>query len=162
MPLFTQSFVNTETNHKLLLKNNKIPTIAIRLLYKYVAQQIKQYNKAAAAFRYYIPFDDIYEDAERSHEIVSEAAQFGEGWLLPGEVASFASNGINNVISLQPFGCIANHILSKGIEKRIHALYPRLNFLSLDFDSGVSTVNVVNRLWLFINNIEQPKEIVTV
>lgn len=162
MPLFTQSFVNTEANHKLLLKNNKIPTIAIRLLYKYVAQQIKQYNKAAAAFRYYIPFDDIYEDAERSHEIVSEAAQFGEGWLLPGEVASFASKGINNVISLQPFGCIANHILSKGIEKRIHALYPRLNFLSLDFDSGVSTVNVVNRLWLFINNIEQPEEIVSV
>ena len=158
LPLFTQSFVNIETNRRLLLKNSRIPTFAIRLLYKYVARQIKRFNRAASAFRYYIPFDNIYEDAERSHEIVSEAAQFGEGWLLPGEVASFASNGINNVISLQPFGCIANHILSKGIEKRIHALYPRLNFLSLDFDGGVSNVNVVNRLWLFINNIEKHKE----
>lgn len=158
LPLFTQSFVNIETNRRLLLKNSRIPTFAIQLLYKYVARQIKRFNRAASAFRYYIPFDNIYEDAERSHEIVSEAAQFGEGWLLPGEVASFASNGINNVISLQPFGCIANHILSKGIEKRIHALYPRLNFLSLDFDGGVSNVNVVNRLWLFINNIEKHKE----
>lgn len=158
LPLFTQSFVNIETNRRLLLKNSRIPTFAIQLLYKYVARQIKRFNRAASAFRYYIPFDNIYEDAERSHEIVSEAALFGEGWLLPGEVASFASNGINNVISLQPFGCIANHILSKGIEKRIHALYPRLNFLSLDFDGGVSNVNVVNRLWLFINNIEKHKE----
>ena len=82
------------------------------------------------------------------------AAQFGEGWLLPAEIVSFAKEGIYNVISLQPFGCIANHIISKGIEKRIKDLYPEMNLLSLDFDSGVSDVNVMNRLLLFVTNIK--------
>lgn len=50
--------------------------------------------------------------------IINMAAQFGEGWLLPAEVIGFAKRGIPNVISLQPFGCIANHIIAKGIEKR--------------------------------------------
>ncbi len=69
---------------------------------------------------------------------------------------SFAKNGINNVISLQPFGCIANQIVSKGVEKKIRTLYPGMNILSLDFDSGVSDVNVTNRLLLFIDNISVP------
>ena len=66
---------------------------------------------------------------------------------------NFAKHGIENVISLQPFGCIANHIISKGIEKKIKSLYPHMNLLSLDFDSGVSDVNVTNRLLLFVENI---------
>ncbi len=154
LPLFTQSFINMETNRKLLLTKSRTPIFAIRLLYGYVARQIAKFDQAASSFRYYIPFNNLYEDAEMSHAIVSEAAQFGEGWVLPAEVAAFARHGVTNVISLQPFGCIANHILSKGIEKRIHTLYPQLNFLSLDFDSGVSSVNVVNRLWLFIDNVK--------
>ena len=61
-----------------------------------------------------------------------------------------------------PFGCIANHIISKGIEKKVKALYPQLNLLSLDFDSSVSDANVANRLLLFVENIQtsgapQPK-----
>ncbi|OKY83578.1 MAG: hypothetical protein BHV63_02255 [Alistipes sp. 56_11] len=60
---------------------------------------------------------------------------------------------MNNVVSLQPFGCIANHIVSKGVEKRIKTLYPQMHLLSLDFDSGVSDVNVTNRLMLLTDNI---------
>lgn len=86
--------------------------------------------------------------------MISLSAQFGEGWLLPAEVVSFAQAGVNNVLSLQPFGCIANHIISKGVERRIKMLYPRMNLLSLDFDSGVSDVNVANRLHLMIDNLK--------
>lgn len=81
-------------------------------------------------------------------------AQFGEGWLLPAEILSYARQGIYNVVSLQPFGCIANHIVSKGIEKRIKSVIPELNMLSLDFDSGVSDVNITNRLLLFIDHLK--------
>ncbi len=70
-------------------------------------------------------------------------------------MASFAGQGVNHVVSLQPFGCIANHIVEKGIEKRIKQLYPQLNILSLDFDSSVSDVNIMNRLLLFIDNIKK-------
>ena len=60
-------------------------------------------------------------------------------------------------MSLQPFGCIANHIIEKGIEKKIKSMFPSMNILSLDFDSSVSDVNIVNRLLLFIDNIRQEK-----
>ena len=102
-----------------------------------------------------MPFTNIFTDAKNGSEIINLAAQFGEGWLLPGEVVTFAKQGINNVISLQPFGCIANHIVAKGMEKKIKTLYPQMNLLSLDFDSGVSDVNVANRLLLFIDNIKK-------
>ena len=81
--------------------------------------------------------------------------RFGEGWLLPAEIVAFAREGVNNVISLQPFGCIANHIVAKGIEKRVRNFYPDINFLSLDFDSGVSEVNIVNRMLLFMDNLKK-------
>ena len=62
---------------------------------------------------------------------------------------------VHNVVSLQPFGCIANHVISKGIEKRIKDMYPQMNLLFLDFDSGVSDVNVLNRLHLLVNNLQE-------
>ena len=85
--------------------------------------------------------------------MVSLAAQFGEGWLLPSDIISMVKQGVNNVASLQPFGCIANHIVSKGIEKKLKEMFPQLNLVSLDFDSGVSAVNVTNRLLLFLDSI---------
>ena len=110
-------------------------------------------NKAASKFRYFRPFTNIYDDAKEVDGVVSLAAQFGEGWLLPSDIIAYLRDGINNIISLQPFGCIANHVVSKGIEKKLHRLYPQLNMVSLDFDSGVSSVNVVNRLLLFLDNV---------
>ncbi len=59
---------------------------------------------------------------------------------------------MNNVVSLQPFGCIANHIVQRGRETD-KTLYPQMHLLSLDFDSGVSDVNVTNRLMLLTDNI---------
>ena len=122
--------------------------------YPSVKREIKKVNGIAGKFRYYIPFKDIFDEAEEARKIVSLNAQFGEGWLLPAEIMSYAKQGIQNVISLQPFGCIANHIVSKGIEKRIKHFYPDINLLSLDFDSGVSDVNVTNRMLLFIDNLK--------
>ncbi len=57
-----------------------------------------------------------------------------------------ADHGIHKVVSLQPFGCIANHIISKGIERRYKDLYPHLSLLFLDFDAGTSDANITNRL----------------
>ena len=111
-------------------------------------------NERGSRFRYFYPFHDIFKTAEKGKNIVTLSAQFGEGWLLPAEVAGYAEQGVNNVISLQPFGCIANHIVSKGVEKKIKRLYPDMNLLSLDFDSGVSDVNVTNRLMLMTNNLK--------
>jgi len=103
-------------------------------------------------YRHYRPNHDIYDIACRAQDIVSLNHQYGEGWLIAGEIASFVKDGVNNVLCLQPFGCIANHVVAKGVEKRMKELFPQLNLLFLDADAGVSEVNFFNRMHFFINH----------
>ncbi len=153
-PFFLQEFVNVEVQKHMRLSCSKVPDFAVKGAYKgLVGRRLKQVNKAASRFRYFRKFTNIYDDAKEVKGLVSLAAQFGEGWLLPADIVGYIRDGVDNVISLQPFGCIANHVISKGIEKRLHDRFPQLNLVSLDFDSGVSEVNVTNRLLLFLDSI---------
>lgn len=154
LPFFLQEFVNGQKNRLLHMthKGSLAARAAEKVLYGYVQRILKKADRAASRYRYYRPFANIFHQAELTEGVVSPCAQFGEGWLLPAEVMEFAESGINNVISLQPFGCIANHVVARGIERTIRSRYPQLNYLILDFDSGVSRVNVTNRLLLFLDN----------
>lgn len=153
-PFFLQEFVNVEAQKHMRLSCSHVPDIVLRGAYQtLIGRRIRQINRAASHFRYFRPFTNIYDDAKEVDGIVSLAAQFGEGWLLPSDIIGYLRDGVNNVISLQPFGCIANHVISKGIEKRLHERFPQLNLVSLDFDSGISEVNVTNRLLLFFDSI---------
>ncbi len=152
---FVQAFVNKKVNVKTFIEDRHLSDFIYTFGYNLVKRQIAQVNNLARKFRFFVPFGDIFEEAAEAHKIITLNAQFGEGWLLPGEIMSFAANGVRNVISLQPFGCIANHIISKGVEKRIKHFYPDINLLSLDFDSGVSDVNVTNRMLLFLENLRK-------
>ena len=152
---FMQSFVNRKVRIASDIERKSSAEFIYRLGYAIVRKQIEKVNRIAGAFRYFTPFRDIFEEAEEAGRVVSLNAQFGEGWLLPAEIMTYARQGVMNVISLQPFGCIANHIVSKGIEKRIKSIFPDINMLSLDFDSGVSDVNIVNRMLLFIDNLKK-------
>ena len=66
-------------------------------------------------------------------------------------------DGVPNVLCLQPFGCIANHIVAKGAEKKMRELYPQLNLLFLDADAGVSEVNFFNRMHFFLNHAKESR-----
>ena len=112
-------------------------------------------------YPFYIPVSNVYEDAAAASKIINLNSQFGEGWGIAAEFGEFAHNGVNNVVSLQPFGCIANHVISKGIEKRTREIYPNLNLLFLDFDSGMSEANIFNRLHFMIKNAEIEKPLQT-
>ena len=149
---FMQGFVNRKINTDSYVKNRQLPEFIYDWIYRFVKKQIDKINKTANQFRYFVPFNDIFEEAEGAKNIISLNAQFG--WLLPAEIVSYARQGVKNVVSLQPFGCIANHIVSRGVEKRIKSFYPDINLLSLDFDSGVSDVNITNRMLLFIDNLK--------
>ncbi len=153
-PFFLQEFVNVEVQKHMRLSCSKVPDFVVKGAYKgLIGRRLKQINKAASRFRYFRKFTNIYDDAKEVKGLVSLAAQFGEGWLLPADIVGYIRDGVDNIISLQPFGCIANHVISKGIEKRLHDRFPQLNLVSLDFDSGVSEVNVTNRLLLFLDSI---------
>ncbi len=92
----------------------------------------------------------VSHDPRHLSEIASKAVtlvdQFGEGWLIPAEIISFMDYGIKNVLCVQPFGCIANHVIGKGVEKRLKDINPDMNILYLDMDAGSSEVNLLNRL----------------
>jgi predicted nucleotide-binding protein (sugar kinase/HSP70/actin superfamily) len=119
---------------------------------------MNEFDKAASAFRYYEKSADINHEMENAAKIVCPAAQFGEGWLIPAEFVSFAQRGINAAVSLQPFGCIANHVISKGIERKVKKMYPDMNLLFLDFDGGVSEVNVLNRLHFLARQVKMAND----
>ena len=153
-PFFLQEFVNVIVSKHMGLKCSHVPDFLVKSIYSLIWRREKKINQIASRFRYFRPFTNIFDEAKEVNGVVSLAAQFGEGWLLPSDIISLVRQGVNNVASLQPFGCIANHIVSKGIEKKLKALYPQLNLVSLDFDSGVSAVNVSNRLLLFLDSIQ--------
>ena len=151
---FVQGFVNYKVNQDTGLQKKVVPGSLIHWLYKLVWRRMEKFNRAGSRFRHFTPFANVFDESKEASRIISLSAQFGEGWLLPGEILSLARQRVDHVISLQPFGCIANHIVSKGIEKRIKDLYPQMHLLSLDFDSGVSDVNIMNRLLLFTNSLK--------
>lgn len=157
---FMQAFVNRKVNKNAHLTDSSfVPEFVIDRLYRWADGYVKRANRICSAFRYYVPFGNIFEEADEASGLVPLTAQFGEGWLIAAEMAGFARSGVNHVISLQPFGCIANHIVSKGIEKKVRDLFPQMSLLFLDFDSGVSEVNVLNRLHLMVNNLKQPAKV---
>ena len=152
---FSTAFVNTHVNRK---QNIKAVATTSRLvsdaLHHYVLRTMRRYDAVCRPYPFYRPFTDIFDNARLASDIINLAADFGEGWFLPGEICHLAHSGVNNVISLQPFGCIANHVISKGIEKRLKRFYPNLNLLFLDFDSGTSEANVFNRLHFILRNTQ--------
>ena len=151
---FMQSFVNRRVNLDTHITRSKVPDFIFAAFYKVIRREYAKFNRIGSQFRYYEPLHDIFDEARAGQDILTLNAQFGEGWLLPAEVAEFAKRGVNHVISLQPFGCIANHIIARGVEHRIKEVYPDMNLLSIDFDAGVSEVNITNRLLLFIDNLK--------
>ena len=150
---FSHYFVNRKVNRERFVEKSIIPQWAMDSVYHILEKKLEAFNEACRPFRYYTPFENIFHEAENASPIISLSTQFGEGWLLPGEIASFYKQGVKNVLSLQPFGCIANHIVVRGVEKRIKSLFPDINLLCLDFDGGVSEVNIINRMLLFENNL---------
>ena len=76
----------------------------------------------------------------------------GEGWFLTGEMLELIEGGVENIVCTQPFGCLPNHIVGKGMMRPIKARYPDANIVAIDFDPGASRINQENRLKLMMSN----------
>jgi predicted CoA-substrate-specific enzyme activase len=88
--------------------------------------------------------------AEKSKGIVSQSNQGGEGWLLTAEMAAMIESGVKNILCIQPFSCLPDHITGKGVIKELKRRYENVNILALDFDASVSAVNQLNRIKLLM------------
>lgn len=152
---FSTSFVSRHANRELHIREENTPLWLTDGAYRILRRVVKKYDKICSDYPFYRPSSDIFHIAQLSKQIISTAADFGEGWFLPGEICHLAETGVRNVISLQPFGCIANHVISKGIEKKLRNIYPDVNLLFLDFDSSTSEANVYNRLHFLVDNAKK-------
>jgi predicted nucleotide-binding protein (sugar kinase/HSP70/actin superfamily) len=74
----------------------------------------------------------------------------GEGWLITAEMAALAETGTENIICTQPFGCLPNHIVGKGVIKELKRRNPQANIIAVDYDAGASEVNQLNRIKLML------------
>ena len=104
----------------------------------------------------------LYEPATRMPDLVAESDPIihhtfdaGEGVLIPGEIIHHANRGCEAFLILQPFGCLPNHIVGRGIVKRLRELYPAAQILSLDYDPDVSFANIENRLQMLVMNVRE-------
>ena len=147
---FTQRFVNEDFDQKAFFKHSIIDSLKHKLIDIYVRCHLSRIDKVMQRFRFYRKPFNLKELAEITSEVVSLANQFGEGWLLTAEMIAMLNEGTGNIVCLQPFGCISNHITGRGLERKLKEMFPHLNLLSLDMDAGASEVNILNRLHFMI------------
>ena len=100
-------------------------------------------------------FDPPY-DFDRTKEIASEyinkGVKMGEGWLLTAEMGELIAHGVNNIVCTQPFGCLPNHIVGKGMMNTLKRKHPEANIVAIDYDPGASEINQQNRIKLMLAN----------
>ena len=106
--------------------------------------------EALKASKRFAPPHEISHLAERASHILSLGHQMGEGWFLTAEIVSLIEDGVNNVICMQPFGCLPNHVTGKGVVKELRRVYPLSNVATVDYDPGSSHVNQLNRIKLMM------------
>ena len=101
------------------------------------------------------PTKNIAELAKLAEPFVSMGNQTGEGWFLTAEMIELITSGTNNIVCAQPFACLPNHIVGKGVIKSIRQKYPKSNIVAIDYDPGASEVNQLNRIKLMLSTAKK-------
>lgn len=137
--------------------SRKLSNLAIKAIEFYQKPMIEALE-ASRRFDAPVSIEKLGEYAE---PIVSLCNQTGEGWFLTGEMMELIHTGVNNIVCTQPFGCLPNHVVGKGVIKEIRRRYPLANIVAVDYDPGASEVNQLNRIRLMLaganKNLEKVK-----
>jgi len=106
---------------------------------------------ALQASRRFEPPMEIADVAELAKPFLSLGNQYGEGWFLTGEMVELIRSGVPNIVCIQPFACLPNHVVGKGVIKSLRRAYPEANIVAVDYDPGASEVNQLNRIKLMLS-----------
>ena len=107
---------------------------------------------------HFTPPSRIKDLAVMANGFVSLGNQTGEGWFLTGEMLELIKSGVNNIVCVQPFGCLPNHIVGKGVIKELRYANPKANIIAVDYDPGASEVNQLNRIKLMLSTAQKNLE----
>ena len=133
---------------------NALTARAARIIYKHFIRKSRKMNKYLTDSSF-DPFEDFEYVIAEGEKIISTGVKMGEGWLIPAEMLAYAESGTVNIVCVQPFGCLPNHIVGKGMVRPLKRLCPEINIVPLDFDASSSQVNQENRLKLMLANLKR-------
>ena len=136
-------YKNLSGTWKKLVVNNVI----IYILENYRRHMKKYLNRSK---RFSAPHS-IYHLANSASDILSLGNQTGEGWFLTAEMIELIKSGAPNIVCMQPFACLPNHVTGKGMIKELRRRYPEANIVAVDYDPGASEVNQLNRIKLMLS-----------
>ena len=148
-------FVKFMATHKItfnqLLNSNKISAAVSKIALKLINLMEKDTKIALEkSSKNYLPTCDIYHLEDKVKDILSIGNQTGEGWFLTAEMVEYIENDIPNIVCVQPFACLPNHVVGKGVIKTIRSKYPMANITPVDYDPGASETNQANRIKLMM------------
>ena len=157
---FQYCFYNTQYEHEhydASWKSAKLCNVAIKLV-DFLRKDMIKALEASNRFDAPHPIDQI---AKKASEVVSIGNQTGEGWFLTGEMIELIDEGAPNIVCMQPFACLPNHVTGKGVIKALRRKYPQSNIVAIDYDPGASETNQLNRIKLMLStafkNMESSK-----
>ena len=149
LDFFYYSFYNNNFKADYLGMSKKTKRLANFAIWA-MNQVRKPVVKACKKSTHFTPPSDIRELAKMAAPIVSLGNQTGEGWFLTGEMMELIHNDVPNIVCAQPFGCLPNHVVGKGVIKNLRNQYPAANIVAVDYDPGASEVNQLNRIKLML------------
>ena len=129
--------------------------IKSKLFMKFLDYYRKPLNIAlqkSKRFSAYEPLSALIALAEKH---LSTGNMAGEGWLLTAEMAKLLRSGIDNIVCLQPFACLPNHVTGKGMIRELLRTDPQANIIALDCDADASQVNQMNRIKLMLSTAQK-------
>ena len=132
-------------------KTAALMRVAIWAIEKLRGGATKAFEKSV----HFEPPTSIYKLVEYAKPIVSIGNQTGEGWFLTGEMVELIEGGASNIVCTQPFGCLPNHVVGKGVIKQMRHMYPGCNIVAIDYDPGASEVNQLNRIKLMLSTAQK-------
>ncbi|WP_186431033.1 2-hydroxyacyl-CoA dehydratase [Clostridium sp. BSD9I1] len=133
------------------LSGSKVTAVISSSAIKFMELYRKEMKKALKYSDRFSAPQSIEVLAEGASKILSLGNQTGEGWFLTGEMVELIETGVKNIICMQPFACLPNHVTGKGMIKELKRIYPGANIAAIDYDPGASEVNQLNRIKLMLS-----------
>jgi len=126
-----------------------------KLIYNNILKKEKDVAEAIKKHGEFLPPTAFDETVNMHKDYIGIGMKMGEGWLLTSEMIELIHRGVNNIICVQPFGCLPNHIAGKGMMKKIRERNPGANIVAIDYDASSSKINQENRIKLMLSNAKE-------
>lgn len=133
------------------LKQSRTAEKVARIVISYIERYRKPMRKYLAQSNRFDPPPSIYDLADLAKDVLSLSHNTGEGWFLTAEMLELIHSGASNIVCMQPFACLPNHVTGKGMIKELRRQHPKANIVAVDYDPGASEVNQLNRIRLMMS-----------